>query len=1422
MDVLYKGINISEINCDKPINFNTLKNNNIEIVIIKATEGSNKIDLKLNENYINSVNSKVKIGFYHKFVQKDDIILQTKNFIKSLKNKRYDCKLVIELDDSYEFNNKNNEQLVYFINSVENKSGVNCIIKANSDIIEKLKYDVKFNDIGFWSVGDILNQSTYWNWNECLLYKKNIRLNGIANTVDLSKFKDSIYIENQLTRKIYSNNKFKEDNRSKLLSRAPSGSTNIQKYTNTVNCTIGTNNPKYIVLHYVGAQGSTAYDNCDYFAKAYREASAHYFVDDDSIWQCIDDNNSALHVGNTRTEVNNNNSIGIEMCCMGPNLMVTDATEAKALELTRYLMNKYNIPVSNVRTHHEVTGNSKICPNWSDNNWARWSDFKAKLGDTSGGNSSNNSSNNGSGENTSVASVFDGPVSKNPADRVNIDKLLGDIKPKYDLTSRVHDMQTDPTYFNDYHFKQDYVVFIRKKKYYAATALKGEESYERIYQIDSFTSVSTSVSCTEAASGSCNVTILGNTRIICADKSDVDKAGWSSYEELINTWKYDIEDLDTIMQDNGDYHMYSDLIFDNISDMKKVKYGYRIAEKCDFEPMDEIHVYGKSRHQKDSDGKYKVHKIFFGYVTDVTKSYNNKNAPTISIKAEDHLKLLKISYIASKMSLNYATAIAGSHYDKDFADNIIIDDNALAGPNDPEIGMTDNFFDNIFAGRYVHEIVERCCKEAGIPESYLEKRIEKIKRIPYLPQIRSGLPVELFTSDVRDRLSYCKEAANKIYVEFFADEEGNIVLKIPNYTLGINKMPANNDYIDLSDEDKEKIANGGVITKEYEKKVTETVDVTETIQEAVYHTVKSGDTLWDIANKYLGDGYKWDVIWNLNTGEVADPNWIFPGQVLRIMVGKTVTTQKTITKTETVKEEVSSESISSVTDKYIRKIEDKDLISFVLSDSDSQIVNVFKINMEVPLIQEQMNQQPDAVTRVVQDWQSIIKFGMRAPNTINTPLISEEVSAVYFGTMMAMKAQSQRYRAQVTMIEESNIKVGDPIRLFLYDEHPFKFNEGYETYGREQAIFYIERIDRNLKPSDVSTMTLTLGAGRVMGMQSIYDKMYDLYKDYFTEPKADEVPWGWDDVFNDLGSGVVGLGGGSASGASGDTELNTDNDVAKTVYNTLIANGFTPEAACAILGNMQQESSLNPTVVNSIGATGLCQWLGGRLAGLKSFAASNGGSWQDPAIQTKWVIEEMKGSDPTTASLLSQNCGGYAGYKALTNIDTAVIMFRKCFERCGESEANDAARISYAKSWYSKIVSNNSSSNSSNNGGGGTGAEAVALAKTFLGVPYVWGGTSPSGFDCSGLVQYVYAKLGVNLPRTTWEQVKCGTSVSKGNLQPGDLVFFNCEGEYCSHVGMFVGGDQFIHAPQPGDVVKYSSLSSSYYANCYLEARRVV
>ena len=153
----------------------------------------------------------------------------------------------------------------------------------------------------------------------------------------------------------------------------------IQKYTNTINCYLNSNTPKYIVVHYVGAQSSTALNNCKYFAGGDRQASAHYFVDDTSIWQCIEDQHGAWHVGNTRTEVNNKNSLGIEMCCMGPNLMVTEKTEANTVDLVKYLMNKYNIPVANVRTHYQVSGGTKTCPNWSANNWARWNNFKAKL-----------------------------------------------------------------------------------------------------------------------------------------------------------------------------------------------------------------------------------------------------------------------------------------------------------------------------------------------------------------------------------------------------------------------------------------------------------------------------------------------------------------------------------------------------------------------------------------------------------------------------------------------------------------------------------------------------------------------------------------------------------------------------------------------------------------------------------------------------------------------------------------------------------------------------------------------------------------------------------------------------------------------------------------------------------------------------------
>jgi cell wall-associated NlpC family hydrolase len=122
------------------------------------------------------------------------------------------------------------------------------------------------------------------------------------------------------------------------------------------------------------------------------------------------------------------------------------------------------------------------------------------------------------------------------------------------------------------------------------------------------------------------------------------------------------------------------------------------------------------------------------------------------------------------------------------------------------------------------------------------------------------------------------------------------------------------------------------------------------------------------------------------------------------------------------------------------------------------------------------------------------------------------------------------------------------------------------------------------------------------------------------------------------------------------------------------------------------------------------------------------------------------------------------------------------------------------------------------------GDAIVACAKKYLGVRYVYGGSSPSGFDCSGFTQYVMKQCGYTIRRTASTQFKNnGTAVNRANLAPGDLVFFRAKGSAyaATHVGIYIGGGQFIHASTTGSTVRINSLDSNWYSNIFVGGRRI-
>ena len=191
-----------------------------------------------------------------------------------------------------------------------------------------------------------------------------------------------------------------------------------------------------------------------------------------------------------------------------------------------------------------------------------------------------------------------------------------------------------------------------------------------------------------------------------------------------------------------------------------------------------------------------------------------------------------------------------------------------------------------------------------------------------------------------------------------------------------------------------------------------------------------------------------------------------------------------------------------------------------------------------------------------------------------------------------------------------------------------------------------------------------------------------------------------------------------------------------------------------------------------------------------------------------------------TTSVLNVRSGAGTGYDRLGKVYSGDVV-TVLSQADGWLEVEFESLHGYVSAEYLNILDPNAPAQTSS-----LGAELAERAKQYLGVRYKYGGASPSGFDCSGLIYYICKAMGYSIPRTATPQWEAGyTKVDKADLQPGDLVFFTKtyhSSKYITHVGIYVGGGKFIHASSPtsGGVI-YSSLSEKFYSTRYVGARRI-
>jgi cell wall-associated NlpC family hydrolase len=274
----------------------------------------------------------------------------------------------------------------------------------------------------------------------------------------------------------------------------------------------------------------------------------------------------------------------------------------------------------------------------------------------------------------------------------------------------------------------------------------------------------------------------------------------------------------------------------------------------------------------------------------------------------------------------------------------------------------------------------------------------------------------------------------------------------------------------------------------------------------------------------------------------------------------------------------------------------------------------------------------------------------------------------------------------------------------------------------------------------------------------------------------------------------------------------------ETAYDGMIVQAATEQGIDPALlkALVRAESGFNPNAVSSSGAQGLAQLMPATGRGLGVTDPFD--PQQSLNAGARYLANALRqfGGDPSLA-LAAYNAGPgavqrYGGIPPFAETQAyvpRVLSYMQQYKAEGLGQVQAAAAIAPAS--VAPVGP----------GGSAIATQALELAQAQMGTPYRWGGELPGGFDCSGLIQWAYGQKGVEVPRVAADQAKAGVAVPRDQLAPGDLIPFADSSGYVHHIGLYIGGDKFLHAPKTGDVVKVSSLSEPHYAREYAGARRV-